>query len=114
MSIKCTGAELKAFYQSEDPEFWPDGSWCEDEEITVDGAPVTENYQQIPDAAKVTVAGGYVFFAGKDGDLGPSFEAHFKRWRKAQTTASIVVEVQKDKLESLVAAIAAAGGKVLR
>jgi len=43
----------------------------------------------------------------------PSFEAYFKRWKKAQTTAIFVVECDLEKLDAVKQAIAAAGGKLV-
>lgn len=43
---------------------------------------------------------------------GMTVEAAFRRWKKSATTATIIVQCQKDKAEALVAAIVAAGGKI--
>lgn len=112
MTTKATGAELKAFYS--DKAAWPgeDGdTWHDDELILVEGAKV-EGYENIPDDAKVTIEGGVVFSKSWDDESAPSFETHFKRWRKTQNTAFLAVECPKDKLDAVKAAIRAAGGKV--
>lgn len=113
MAIKTTGAEWKKFYT--DPDFWPDGTWHDDEEITVNGdvADADDNLEMIDDSAAVTVAGGVVFIHEGDDD-GPTLEAYFKRWRKKQTTVFLSVEVSKDKVDAVAAAIAHAGGKLSR
>ena len=102
--VKLTGSEWNRFYA--DAEAWPDGAWHEDEEITVDGkaAPDDFDFSAVPDAAMMTLAGGVVFFNGTDD--GPSLEAHFKRWRKRQTTIVLVVEVPHEAAEAVRAAIA--------
>jgi len=110
MSIKTTGAEFKRFYF--DDSYWPDGTWHEDEDLDVDGAPIHEDLaiEDIPDTASVKVTGGVVM--GLPDDSAPSVEAHFKKWRKAQNTTLFVVECAKDKEESVHAAIRAAGGRI--
>lgn len=115
MTIKATGAEFKRFYN--DDKVWPaDGGdiWHEDEVLTVNGI-VQESgidCDQIPDDAQVTIAEGIVFGPQWDGNE-PSFETYFKRWRKSQNTASLVVECDIAVLEAVKTAIKAAGGKVI-
>lgn len=108
--VKVTGNEWNRFYA--DPEAWPDGAWHEDEEITVDGKEPGGDFDfsAIPDAATLNLAGGIVYFNGLE--EGPSLEAHFKRWRKRQTTSVLVVEVPHKAADAVRAAIVAAGGKV--
>lgn len=108
--VKVTGSEWKRFYA--DAEAWPEGAWHEDGEITIDGnaPPEDFDFSAVPDAATLTVAGGVVYL--KEMEEGPSLEAHFKRWRKRQTTATLIVEVPHEATEAVRAAIAAAGGKV--
>lgn len=115
MTAKTTGAEIKRFYA--DPEFWPDddgSTYHDDELITVDGQSMDReaDIQEIPDAAVVSVSGGVVFSPKFDGNE-PSFETYFKRWRKKQSTVSIIVECDFDKRDTVIAAIKAAGGKVI-
>lgn len=117
MATKTTGAELKRFYQ--DPAYWPqDGgnTWHDDETITVNGDVFegTADIGSIPDAAAVTVEGGLVFGPQWTRDNEPSFEAYFKRWRKLQKTKSFVVECDESQLEAVMAAVKAAGGKVVK
>jgi hypothetical protein len=106
--IKTTGAEFWRFYH--DDIFWPDGSYHDDSLVRVNGEEV-EDYTRdsIPDDAKIEIEAGVVVF--EDGDE-VSLESHFKKWRKAQNTASIVVECPKDKLDAVKAAIKASGGRV--
>lgn len=112
MATKTTGAEFKRFY--EDPAYWPDGVWHEDVLFTVDGEPAGDSYDmsKVPDGAQVTIEGGIVMGPPHDGKE-PSVETLFKRWRKAQTIKTLVVEVDVSKLDAVVAAIKAAGGKAV-
>ena len=109
--VKVTGSEWNRFYA--DKAAWPEGAWHEDEEVTVDGEPPGDDFDfsEVPDSAMLTVAGGIVYLTSLAHE-GPSLEAHFKRWRKKQTTTVIVVEAPHEAAEAVRAAIAAAGGKV--
>lgn len=113
MTVKTTGAELKRFYF--DDAYWPDGTWHEDEEIEVNGSPLSEDsgIEAVPDDAVVKIAGGAVIGLPGCGNEGPSFEGYFKKWRKAQNTVSFVVECAKDNEEVVRAAILAAGGRII-
>ena len=114
MTTKTTGAEFKRFYMDE--VYWPqdDGNtYHEDETVLVNGAEHDGDYDTIPDNALVTIDGGIVLGPQWDGDE-PSFETYFKRWRKLQSTASMVVEVGRAKEDALRAAIKAAGGKIIK
>ena len=111
MATKTTGAEWKRYYQ--DPAAWPEGWFHEDEEVTINGV-FDENADltAVPDDAVIVVKGG-IIYEGDYANEGNSVEGHFKKWRKAQTTMILMVEVQKDKADDLRAAISAAGGKVV-
>ncbi len=113
MSVKTTGSELKRFYF--DDAYWPDGTWHEDEEIEVDGSPLSEDLgiEDLPDDAVVKIAGGAVIGLPDCGDDGPSFEGYFKKWRRVQNTVSFVVECDKKDVDVLKTSIRAFGGKVL-
>ena len=117
MATKTTGAELKKFYT--DPSFWTEdgNTWHEEEELVVDGVPVSDeghDILNIPDNAQVTVSGGSVY---NDSlwpcEKAPSFETYFKRWRKNQTTKFLSIEVPNNLLEKVIEAIKLAGGKVV-
>lgn len=109
MPVKTTGAEFKRFY--DDPEFWPDGVYHEDDLTTADGEEV-DDYTAIADTAVVVIRDGSVSNPMLGGEV-PSFEAYFKRWRKKQTSDTLIVECDKTKVDAVRAAIKAAGGKVL-
>jgi len=112
MATKTTGAEFKRFYS--DKAIWgesPGAIWHDDDVVTVNGV-VQEDLadENFPDGAAVTISDGVVY--GVAGE--PSFETFFKRWKRAQTTASFPVECDISKLDAVKAAIQAAGGKVLK
>ncbi|HHH9443076.1 TPA: hypothetical protein ACP32N_005064 [Pseudomonas aeruginosa] len=115
MPTKTTGAELKTFYTDE--KFWDEDdkhqAWCEDVILEVNGEEKDTSFSITDDLEhndQVKILDGVVMFnSDKDG---LSFETFFKRWRKQQNTAYLSVEAPKDKLDSIKAAIIAAGGKV--
>lgn len=109
--IKTTGAEFKRFYS--DATTWPDDVWHDDECVHVNGGEWDhpEGYKAIPDAAKVEVSDGGIYGLPNGKEI--SFEGYFRQWRKNQTTSFIAVECHKDSLDSVKAAIKAAGGKVV-
>lgn len=111
MAIKTTGAEFWRFYN--DDKFWPNGAWHDDTVMTVNGE-VVDDYtrETIPDDAQVVVDGG-VIFLDEGGDRSVNFDSHFRKWRKAQDTVSIVVECPTAAADAVKAAIKAAGGKVI-
>lgn len=110
MAVKTTGAEFKRFYN--DPEFWPDGAWHEDECVSINGEDWSgsDSYNDVPDDATVRLEDGIVL--GLPNDEDPSLETYFKRWRKKRTTVSFVVECDKNQVETVKAVIKSAGGRV--
>lgn len=107
--IKTLGAEFKRFYH--DDQAWPDGAWHDDELLLVNGDVWTQEVTEIPDDAIVNLSGGAVYDLPNGGE--PSMELHFSRWRKRQTTTTILVECDLAKLDDVKAAVKAAGGRVL-
>lgn len=115
MTVKTTGVEIKRFYS--DKVFWPDDNgdtYHDSEEIFVDGTSlhIEKSIFDIPDSAVVRIRGGIVFGPMWDSNE-PSFEAYFKQWKKRQTTVTLVVECDVATKDAVVAAIKAAGGRVL-
>lgn len=110
MTTNTNGAEFKRFYN--DSTFWPDNAWHEDVGFYVDGELIGDDFDMntVADTAKVGIDGGIVLGLPK-GE--PSVESYFKRWRKEQTLKTLVVEVDLAKLDDVLAAIKAAGGKVV-
>jgi hypothetical protein len=108
--IRTTGAEFWRFY--EDKTYWPEGSWHDDTSLTVNGKEVDDyTRENIPDDSKLVIEGGVVYLDERGND-DAGFESFFRKWRKAQDTEFLAVEVPKDKLGAVKAAIKAAGGKV--
>lgn len=115
MSVKLTGAEIKAFYA--DATFWPDGRWHEDESVSIEGIDQASGFEDVEDyldEAKIVLEGGIVY----DERIGHvsevcSVESLFKRWRKAQTVSLVMIEVPKDlDAEKLSEALKSIGAKV--
>lgn len=112
MATKTTGAEFKRYYN--DKTAWKEDWWHENEEITIDGRPGEDiEIEAVADGAKIVIYGG-IIYEGDYQNEGASMESHFKKWRKAQSVEFLTIEVPKDKSESLIAAVVAAGGKVVR
>src|SRR5690554_3431021 len=111
MSVKTTGAEIRAFL--DDDKFWTQKgeSWAEEVEFEINGSvtydlsPVTLN-----DNDQIKLVNGYVCMEQEEEVV--SLTTFFRRWRKTQTTTYLSVEVPKDKTDIVKAAIKAAGGKV--
>lgn len=106
--LKITGAEYKAWIASD----WghPDAHW-DDYQAVVDGVEVDDiDDDTVSDTAVIEIYGGVVLLGnGKD----MSAKSHFNRWKKAQTSATVAIEIPKDKLDELKARVAALGGKLL-
>lgn len=104
--LKINGAEFKAWQAAD----WghPEAHW-DDYTMLIDSVEV-EDYdpETLADTAVIEIYGGVVFVGEKE--LSP--KTHFNRWKKAQTTVSVVVEIDKDRLEEFKAAVKAIGGKV--
>ncbi|MCO0615369.1 hypothetical protein VIPECLOM01_00077 [Enterobacter phage vB_VIPECLOM01] len=101
--MKITGALWKEFYNDE--AFW-EGYYHDDTLILFDGVEVEDYEDPAPDAV-VTIESGYVYKNDED-----SFTAHdlrletfFKRWKKKQTTRTIVVTVNKDDFDEVLEVI---------
>jgi hypothetical protein len=108
--IRSTGLEWKRFYG--DPSVWKDGAYHDDSKILVDGVDAEENQidlSLIDDAAKVELHSG-AFFPDGSGDP-EELNDVFRKWRKAQTMSSFVVEVPNDRVEEAKAAIRGLGGR---
>lgn len=109
MATKTNGIEFKKFY--DDKSVWPEGAYHDEAVIMVDGEDATDtDLSLVPDSARVVIESGWVFVPDQDDAI--PLETYFKRWRKSQTLRSLVVEVDVAKLDAVIAAIKAAGGKV--
>ncbi|WP_267122751.1 hypothetical protein [Xanthomonas sacchari] len=91
-----SGAEYKAWQLSD----WG-GAWWEEYELSVNGVVVDDvALEDVKDADKIVIQGG-VIFTGETDREGRSVAWHFNRWKKAQTTAFVSVEVSKDDVQAL-------------
>jgi hypothetical protein len=112
MSVKATGAEIKAFMG--DDNFWSQKgeSWAEEVEFEVNGSVSYDlSLHTLNDNDQIKLVDGYVVMEQEEEPV--SLATFFRRWRKTQTTAYLSVEVPKDKADIIKAAIKAAGGKVI-
>ncbi len=116
MAVKTNGEEFKRFFS--DPTFWfsstsvseDDHTWWEDGVITVNGVDV-ENPEECQDTDEITIYGGIVF--GKVvGSKEPTLESYFKRWKKAQTTCTLVVKVPVENRNGIIKLLTELGAKV--
>ncbi len=109
MATKTTGIEFKQFYG--DNSIWPDDAYHEDAVIMVDGVDAGDSdLYGMPDTVAVTIESGWVFLPDQNDAI--ALETYFKRWRKRQALRTLIVEVDAAKLDALIAAVKAAGGKV--
>ncbi|QQE90428.1 hypothetical protein [Azotobacter chroococcum] len=113
MTTKTTASELQAFWASDDPMFWPDGSYVEGLTLMVDGA-LTDEFDgtdpgTLTDDQDIKIIGGAICLEnGDERDL----EAQFRKWRKLQSSVFLSVQAPKDKLDEIKAAIKALGGTI--
>lgn len=113
MAVKTTGAEFKRYYS--DNSVWPEGWYHEGDEITVNGKYDEDaDLSTVDDHDVIVIRGGVIMGHDNFGIKHASMESHFKKWRKAQMTELLIVEVPKDKTELVIAAIIQAGAKVVR
>jgi len=97
MSAKTTGVEFKKFYSDE--TYWKEGVYHDDELVEVNGEEWNEKFENIPDDAKVKISFGEVLETGDEDP--PSFEMFFKRWKKIQSTAKMIIEFPIEKTEEI-------------
>ena len=113
MAVNTTGAEFKVYYN--DSKVWPEGACHFDTLIIVDGveADGSADLSEVADSAQIKIEAGVVFMSDGDYD-GNSMEAHFRSWKKNQTTVRFVVECAIEKQESIANAVKSVGGRVLK
>lgn len=112
MTVKTTGAEFLAYYH--DTAAWPDDQYHEAETITVNGVEIEEGadiQSLISITDEVTLSGGEILDGPREWR---SMEAHFKAWRKLQSTETFLVTADKSTAEAVKAAVTSAGGKVIK
>lgn len=91
-----SGAEYKAWQSSE----WG-SAWWEEYEMLINGVVVDDiALDEVKDADKIVINGGVVF-ADENDRAGCSATSHFNRWKKAQTTQFVSVQVSNDDVQAL-------------
>ena len=95
MTVKMTGAQFKAFLAA---EWGPDAYW-EETEITVNGEPMPDDCDDafVKDADTITITGGVIY---QDQVHNPqsciNAEPFARKWLKAQSTVTLMVEVPRE------------------
>lgn len=108
--LKTNGAELKKFWASEDPAFWPDESHVDGMFYEVNGVEKEDiDVETLADTDIIKVEGAIIHHNGDDFD----FAGVMKKWRKAQTMTQVVVEVPTLCLDSLKTHMKFLKGRVL-
>jgi hypothetical protein len=105
--MKATGAEIKMFWE----HGFPEGCFHDDTQIEIDDPDTGEVVLDMGQKYDLSLL-GYIYDSEAFTKPTMSFQTAFLKWRKARTTAVLVVEVAKEKEADLRAAIEAAGGKV--
>jgi hypothetical protein len=110
MPTKTTGLELKKFMN--DQFVWKDGRYLEDEEISIDGGEPcsVDEFNAINDSSIVVIHSGVI--CDEDNNY-ETLESEFRKWRKRQSTLTLLVEVSSDKVDKVKKAIKDAGGRVV-
>ena len=108
--IRCTGAEWKAF--QEDDAYWPDGSYYEDADLRLNGVLQDDgiDVEELAPDAVVEFTTGDVF----GDEYIDSLVRFFRRWQREQSTVRFVVEIPKNKIAGVLAAVKDADGEVIR
>ena len=116
MATKTNGAELKKFF--DDAEYWNRGQgWYDESEFVINDSDEPDydiDPSNLTSADTVRILAG-IYYPGPDArsEDGISLETFFKRWRKKQSTTTLVVECSKDHEDAVKTAIKMAGGRVL-
>lgn len=101
MTIKISGIDFKNFYN--DKDFWPEDTYIDDINITINGKRLPDNKEvgdAVQDSDIITIVSGYIVDHpdGYDGSL----LSYYKKWKKLQEKAYIVIEVEKDLLKNTI------------
>lgn len=112
MATKTNGKELKEFWASEEP-WWPKGGYVNDDYYIVNGVESGEDFELsgAEDTDQITIMSGAIFSEGDEDDK--DLQATFKKWRKSLTRVSVLIEVPRDQVEALSAAVKSIGGKIV-
>lgn len=106
--MKITGAELQQFMDTGWPK--PENDWCWDHDLFED----RPDHETVYDTSEIEGLFWQGSSAPPDGKYDLSLDGQIRKWRKARTTETIVIEAPKDRRDELLAAIKAVGGKVLK
>lgn len=114
MSVKTTGAEFKRFY--DDKAVWGEKGWCDDFCLEVDGREFGDgdylDVSSLSDSSKVKIISGMIFDGPEDGDESDMIVT-FRKWKKSQSVIGMVIEVEKDRLDEVLAILKSNRIKVL-
>lgn len=122
MSVKLSGAEMNAFMV--DPAVWGEegnwsGRWYDDAYVEVDGEQDDLEYtfrsddSKLPADAKVTVEGGCLYRGEDANSPWDDFEKFLRRWLKARSVTTLVLEVPNEQVEAIRGLLEARGVRVL-
>lgn len=115
MPVTLTGAEMKRFY--EDPAIWgtkTGDTWYEEAAYKINDVEQGDDSFDITtlsDDDVVTVSGGYIVNAPPK--VPEDYVKAIRYWLKLQSTRQVLVEAPADKLQEILQAVRAAGGKVV-
>jgi hypothetical protein len=118
--VKTNGKEFKAFYN--DASIWSDGITHDDESIVINGEKFGADnstfvykefdIEKINDTDEIILEDGCVI--NEDGDEINSFAGYFKKWKKKQSTTSILIEVPISELKEVIISLKKLGIKVIK
>ncbi|ANM47259.1 hypothetical protein FDI76_gp136 [Serratia phage vB_Sru_IME250] len=108
MSVKTNGAEFKEYYH--DDVYWAKDAWHDDHAIKVNDEYIDDiEDDNIPDDATVEIESGIVYVPVRSESGYEEKEiqlvTHFKNWRKQLKYKTVIVQVEKDKVDDIISAI---------
>jgi hypothetical protein len=115
MPIKISGADFKRFYN--DPAIWggeKSDTYLDDDHVTINGKEFPEDadiIDIIKDDDVLVVSSGYL--ANPQSGVPEDYVAAIRWWLRRQKLRTMVVEYEESKREQVLAALKAAGAKVL-
>lgn len=102
--IKTIGLEFKQYYA--DKSAWPKDAYHDDAVIIVDGVDADEedlDLEKVADTAIITITGGGVYGLKADSSAAISMETHFRKWKKAQSFTTMVIQVPNEQVLEVIA-----------
>lgn len=100
------GKDFKAFMN--DPSYWPNGSYCDDESLILNGTLHGENgkalfdHNEIGDATSVVINSGDFYCAGRRQH---SLQEHYDSWDRVNRDVTFEVTVGRHDVEKVKMAI---------